>query len=804
MEPSCPTTHFWLLNGQLWAKVLQNPRHALVCPIELETMKSPNSHNSSDGNLLFTLEEISLLVSHSHNAAETLENIVRLIQNRFQVAVCSFYLYQPETKELILAATLGLRPEMRGRLRMGVDEGLTGLVAQRLGPVMVPDAPNHPRFKFFAEAGEEAYQTFLGVPLVETGILKGVLVVQTVESRQFTASEIRMLVAVGAQVAPLVGDALLLERVAASIHMDGMVSPRPPSPGESRQGISLSPGAGLGLAYLVDEERGWAGQGSGIYLGADREKERLIDAMSAARDELAKQALQISNLVGEYHGAILQAQQMLLQDNSLLKELGDRIVNGSTTESALQSTLEAYVRALSEIRTPLVQERMYDIKDVFHRILWQLRRHETKPQGQGRTVNNGKIILVCRESTVMELFAVDLDQLAGIVVERGGPQSHAAILARSLGIPMVSGFPDFSRQIPGGIPLWVDGQAGRVVIDPPKWMVSDYGLKPVESYSVQSATKITSLVCPVPLLANVNFLAEANQAHSIGAQGVGLFRTEFLFLARRSMPSEEEQVSIYRKLLNAMVGKPVTIRTFDLRPDKVEGVLNPQHGGWEALDWRDVLQSASLQTLFREQIRAILRASQNGQAKILVPLVTTTELIDFLINTLNEVKNHLVSEGMAFDNKVEFGVMIEAASSIPLMADWCGQVDFFSLGTNDLTASAMGVDRDSPISSHTSHRFNPGVIRLINTAIETAKDNGKTVTACGELASEPFGYWLLMALGIGQLSVPVRKIGDVLSLSTRLPLEGIIRYKPAIIKAKSAIKLLELFQEFQTTNSLQK
>lgn len=169
-------------------------------------------------------------------------------------------------------------------------------------------------------------------------------------------------------------------------------------------------------------------------------------------------------------------------------------------------------------------------------------------------------------------------------------------------------------------------------------MVPDYEIKSVESFKDQSLLKVDPSSCPVPLLANVNFFGRSQSSLYLGAQGIGLFRTEFLFLARRSMPSEEEQVSIYRKLLNAMNGKTVTIRTFDLRPDKVEGVLNLQHGGWEALDWRDVLQSTSLQTIFREQIRAILRASQNGQAKILVPLVTTTELLDFLIITLSEVK----------------------------------------------------------------------------------------------------------------------------------------------------------------------
>lgn len=760
------------------------------------TMNMSAPQNNTDGNLLFTLEEISQLVSHSHNAAETLDNIVRLIQHRFQVAVCSFYLYQHETKELILAATLGLRPEMRGRLRMSVDEGLTGLVAQGLAPVMVPEAPRHPRFKYFPDAGEEAYQTFLGVPLVETGILKGVLVVQTVESRQFSPSEVRMLVAVGAQVAPLVGDALLLERVAASIHGDGMGAPRPPAPGESRQGISLSPGAGLGLAYLVDEERGWAGQGSGIYLGSEKEKERLTDAMSAARDELAKQALQISNLVGETHGAILQAQQMLLQDNSLLRELGERIDRGTTTESALQSTLEAYVRALSDIRTPLVQERIYDIKDVFHRILWQLRRQETRVPGQVRSPNPGRVVIVCRESSVMELFAVDLDRLAGIVVERGGPQSHAAILARSLGIPMVSGFPDFSRHIPGGTPLWVDGEAGRVVIDPPKWMTPDSGSETGDIGRQKPILTLDTSICPVPLEANVNFLAEANQAQLVGAKGVGLFRSEFLFLARRSLPSEEEQVAIYRKLLDAMHGKSVTIRTFDLRPDKVEGVLNPQHGGWQALDWRDVLQSPSLQNIFREQVRAILRASKNGQAKLLVPLVTTTELLDFLMDSINEARKQLTMEGLDHDRNTKIGIMVEAAASIYMIPDWCDKIDFFSLGTNDLTASSMGVDRDSQVSSLVSHRYNPGVIRMIHSTILSACLHGKPVTACGELASDPMGYWLLMALGVSSLSVPVRKIGEVVQLSQRFSKVAIQECKEDILKARSASDLNRQFQQF--------
>jgi hypothetical protein len=281
---------------------------------------------------------------------------------------------------------------------------------------------------------------------------------------------------------------------------------------------------------------------------------------------------------------------------------------------------------------------------------------------------------------------------------------------------------------------------------------------------------------------------------------VGLFRSEFLFLARRSLPSEEEQVAIYRKLLDAMHGKPVTIRTFDLRPDKVEGVLNPQHGGWQALDLRDVLQSPSLQNIFREQVRAILRASKNGQAKLLVPLVTTTELLDFLLDSIEEARNQLTLEGLDHDRNTKVGIMVEAAASIHMIPDWCDKIDFFSLGTNDLTASSMCDDRDAQVSSLASHRYNPGVIRMIHSTIVSACQQGKPVTACGELASDPMGYWLLIALGVSSLSVPVRKIGDVVQFSQRYSKLAIQDCKENILKARSAFDLTRQFQEFGLQN----
>jgi phosphotransferase system enzyme I (PtsP) len=718
------------------------------------------THESS---LLLTLEEISQLVSHSHDPGETLTNIVHLIQKRFGTDVCSVYVMEADRAELVLGATIGLKAESVGQVRMRLDEGLTGLVAERMAPVMVHDAFQHPRFKYFPDAGEDPYHSFLGVPLVEGGSVQGVLVVQTTEPRTFSPNEMRMLVTVASQLAPLISEARLLERVVATAHAGPASAPG--SGVSSGRGVSLSPGVGQGQAYVLNGFNEWqdaAGTRSG---DSAAELTRLAAAMDAAREELIRLSQRISELVGHGHGAIMQAQLMILQDRKIERDLTGRIAAGATAEAALLQTLDQYTAVFEKLANPFFQERIYDIKDVFRRVLWHLRpghaRGAPSAASPGTEASQAdRLVIVAREVSVMDLFSVDLDRLAAVVVGHGGPQSHAAILARSLGVPMIGQVRDLIDRIEPGHPLYVDGAAGVVYLDNPPDVVH---AARVSAADPGHAGRVPDCKIDQPdgwprIEANINLLYELPQAIEHGASGVGLYRSEFLFLARRTLPTEEEQVGTYRKLLSMLRGRPVSIRTFDLRPDKIAHCTHLASTAAGPLDWRLVLDSPPIQKIFREQVRAVLRAAAAGPTRLLVPLVTRTEQLDFVLESIEQAREELVREGLECAMQVPLGIMIEVAAATEMIGPWSERVDFFAVGTNDLVASALGIDRNDPVVASLNDPMHPGVLRSLHHVVESAHQAERVVTVCGEMASDPEGALALAALGVDSLSVAVRQL----------------------------------------------
>lgn len=733
-----------------------------------------------ESSLLLTLEEISQLISHSHNPHETLGNIVRLIQGRFCTDVSSVYLLEPESGELVLAATVGLDQSGVGRIRMRLDEGLTGLVAERMSPIMESDASVHPRFKYFPEAGEDPYHSFLGVPLIESGIVQGVLVVQTMERRPFSPNEIRMLVTVGSQLAPLVSGARMLDRVASADvdAREALATTEELRTPRWLSGCPLSPGTGCGQAYL-NGQNGILGEiPDSVATDPAVEHQRLNRAMDAAREEITRLSRRISHLVGEDHGAILQAQLMILQDSTVERDLAGCLAAGTTAEWALTRTLDKYVATFQKLTNPFFQERIFDVKDVFRRIMWHLR-----PQATAATLGKERLVLVAQEASVLDLFSVDLDHLVGVVVEHGGPHSHAVIIARSLGIPMIGQVPGLFDQFKAGQLLRINGTTGQIVLDP---SADDDGgeASPFEGGEASpsivqvhrngegSATFADRPGMP-RIEANVNLLSEAARVLASGASGVGLYRTEMLFLARRTLPTEEEQVEIYRKLIDALKGRPATIRTFDLRPDKLAHGSTAAASMAQTLDWRLVLESPILQRLFKEQVRAIFRAAAIGPVRLLIPLVTRSRLLEFAIATVEQARQELLREDLEFGRDVPLGVMIEVAAVAPLIDAWSDRVDFFSLGTNDLIASALGINRDDPVGTLGDDILHPGLIRMIGDMIASAHRAGRPVSVCGEMAADPEGAIALVALGADSLSLAVDRVASIRQLMSRLDAESL-------------------------------
>jgi phosphoenolpyruvate-protein kinase (PTS system EI component) len=355
------------------------------------------------------------------------------------------------------------------------------------------------------------------------------------------------------------------------------------------------------------------------------------------------------------------------------------------------------------------------------------------------------------------------------VVEHGGVQSHAAILARSLGVPMVGQAHDLVRLRQPGRRLLVNGATGQVHLEPTPELFAEQQARTWPTVRTEAEPPENEMVGRPRIEVNINLMYEVAAALEHRAPGVGLFRSEFLFLARRTLPSEEEQVDIYRKLLLQLRGRPATIRTFDLRPDKLAHGAHLTTSTGHALDWRQVLTSPPMQKLFKEQVRAILRAAVAGPARILVPLITRTELLDFVRETVRQARAELRDEGLAFGEQVPLGIMLETAGAALLIDGWIEQVDFVALGTNDLLASALGADRDDPVGLGPVDLLHPGLLRLLDQVIRSVHRAGKPVTVCGEMAADPDGIAVLAALDVDALSVPVRQLPAVRRVRAALP-----------------------------------
>lgn len=526
------------------------------------------------------------------------------------------------------------------------------------------------------------------------------------------------------------------------------------------KGVGASAGIGIGKVICIREQNLDYSQVQ--YQGREQEKARLKQAVETFCEKTQRMAEDIRQRVGQKESEILSGQVMMLSDPFMVSQMEDAIQSGSCAEAAVDTVCQMYIEMFSNVEDELMKQRATDIGDIKTRMLRLLLGVESVDMA---SLPKGTV-LAAKDLTPSMTVDLQKENVSAIITEVGGKTSHSAILARALEIPAVLGIPDALQQLTDGQTAIVDGATGQVLTEPDaetlyhytklqeeqlrqKAMLSIYRDKPTTDASGRS----------YQLYANIGSVMEAQAALENGAEGIGLFRTEFLFMDRPAMPDEEEQLEAYSSVSHLMKGKEVIIRTLDVGGDKEVSYLKMGSEQNPFLGWRAIRYCLSEQPLFKTQLRALLRAgAQEKNIKIMLPLVTGVQEIRAARSLLEECKQELSREGLEYDPKIALGVMIEtpaAALTADLMAK---EADFFSIGTNDLTQYTIAVDRGNAKVEQLYTTLHPAVLRSIRGIIHAAKQAKIPVGMCGESAADPLLIPLLMQFGLDEFSVSASSV----------------------------------------------
>ena len=743
------------------------------------------------------LRRLREVMAEPVSAQDRLNKIVVLIAANMVAEVCSVYVLRVDGT-LELYATEGLKAEAVHQTVMNRDEGLVGLVASEAKPINMSDAQNHPAFSFRPETGEEIYHSFLGVPVLRAGNTLGVLVVQNTARRTYTEEEEEALQTTAMVVAEMI----------ASGELSSLARPgAEPAARHAQQltGSTLSDGIALGHVVLHEPRVVITNV---IADDVPKELKRLETAIAALRADLDRMLEHGDVVDGGEHRDVLEAYRMFGYDQGWLHKMREAVMTGLTAEASVERVQSDTRARMLRASDPYLRDRLHDLDDLANRLMRLLMGQDHAPSREQLPEN---AILVARSMGPAALLDYDRKRLRGLVLEEGGPTSHVSIVARALGIPAIGEIPNATGLVEPGDAIIVDGTAGHVHLRPPPDIESAYvervklrARRQAQYHALRDRPCITKDGHKIALMINAGLVIDLPHIEETGAAGIGLFRTELQFMVANSLPRTGEQLTLYRAVLDAAGKRPVTFRTLDIGGDKVLPYMRSFDEENPALGWRAIRLGLDRPGLLRSQIRAMLRAAGGRVLRVMFPMIATVEEFEKARALVELELTHLRRHGHSLPERLEVGTMLEVPSLLFQLDELLEQVDFLSVGSNDLMQFLYAADRGNV---RVSTRFDPlsaPVLRALREIAARGRIHGKPVALCGEMASQPIGALALAILGYRAMSLSPSSVGPVkamlLDLDCRKAEDAIL---PLIDKPVGSVSIREQLEKFAAAEGLQ-